>query len=110
LPQDTTLVMRVFYATKHQLDASGSTIPEIHRDIITLGACAYAMEAYQVPTNDNFEFQDGTLRDRVDDAKIPAAWLVAARSRMQQFEARLQEIKTQRDFASSARVHWGGYC
>src|SRR5579883_60533 len=89
LPQDNTLVMRVFYATKHQLDASGSTIPEIHRDIITLGACAYAMEAYQVPTNDNFEFQDGALRDRVDDTKIPAAWLEATKARMDQFIARL---------------------
>ena len=107
LPQDNTLVMRVFYATKHQLDTSGSTIPEIHRDIITLGACAYAMEAYQVPTNDNFEFQDGALRDRVDDTKIPAAWLEATKARMDQFIARLEEIKAQRDFAASSRVHWG---
>lgn len=107
LPQDNTLVMRVYYATKHQLDNNGTTIPEIHRDIITLGACAYAMEAYQVPANDNFEFQDGALRDRVDDSKIPQAWLQASRNRMDQFEARLREIKDQRDFASSSRVHWG---
>src|SRR5947209_5305507 len=40
--QDNTWVMRLFYATKHQLDANGSTIPEIHRDIMVLGACAYA--------------------------------------------------------------------
>lgn len=107
LPQDSTVVTRIFYATKHQLDTSGSTIPEIHRDIITLGAVAYAMEAYQVPTNDNFDFQDGGLRDRVDDTKIPASWLAAAKNKMQQFETRLQEIKNQRDYAYSARVHWG---
>jgi hypothetical protein len=107
LPRDNTLVMRVFYATKHQLDNSGTTIPEIHRDIITLGACAYAMEAYQVPSNDNFDFQDGALRDKIDDTAIPKAWLQAATNRMQQFEARLQEIKRQRDFAASARTHWG---
>lgn len=107
VPQDNTWVMRVFYATKHQLDANGSTIPEIHRDIIVLGACAYAMEAYQVPTNDNFEFQDGGLRDHVDDTAIPSAWLTAAKNRMDQFLARLEEIKQQRDFAASARVHWG---
>jgi hypothetical protein len=107
LPQDNTLVMRVWYATKHQLDANGSTIPEIHRDIITLGATAYAMEAYQVPTNDNFHFQDGALRDQVDDTRIPLAWLAATKSRMDQFQARLEEIKQQRDFASSARCHWG---
>ncbi len=107
LPQDATVVMRIFYATKHQLDSSGSTIPEIHRDIIVLGACAYAMEAFQVPTNDNFEFQDGGLRDRMDDTKIPASWLNTAKNKMAQFEARLQEVKNQRDFAYSARVSWG---
>ena len=107
VPQDNTWVMRVFYATKHQLDANGSTIPEIHRDIIVLGACAYAMEAYQVPTNDNFEFQDGGLRDHVDDTAIPSAWAAAARNKMGQFLDRLEEIKRQRDYASSSRVHWG---
>ena len=105
--RDNTQVMRVFYATKHQLDSSGSTIPEVHRDIIVSGAAAYAMLAYQVPTNDNFDFQDGALRDRIDDTKIPQSWLNAAQVRLQHFEARLQEVKNQRDFASSSRVHWG---
>lgn len=107
LPQDATTIMRVFYATKHQLDSSGSTIPEVHRDIIVLGAAAYAMEAYQVPSNDNFHFQDGALRDMVDDTNIPASWLASAKNKMDQFVARLEEIKQQRDFATSARVHWG---
>ena len=107
LPQDTKQVLRIFYATKHQLDSSGSTIPEIHRDILVLGAVAYCLEAYQLPTNDNFDFQDGALRDRVDDTKIPAAWLAAAHNKMTQFEQRLTEIKQQRDFATSAHVHWG---
>lgn len=107
LPKDTSTVMRIFYATKHQLDSNGSTIPEMHRDIITLGATAYAMEAYQVPTNDNFDFQDGTMHDRIDDSKIPQAWLAATQARMSQFLARLQEIKQQRDFAYGARTHWG---
>jgi hypothetical protein len=107
VPQDNTWVMRVFYATKQQLDSNGSTIPEVHRDIIVLGACAYAMEAYQVPTNDNFEFQDGGLRDHVDDTSIPTSWATAAKNRMDQFLSRLEEIKRQRDYASSTRVHWG---
>ena len=84
--------MRIFYATKHQLDTNGSTIPEIHRDIIVLGASAYAMEAYQVPTNDNFDSaKDGALHDRLDDTKIPAAWSAAAQNRMRQFISRLEE-------------------
>lgn len=107
MPKDNTLVMRIFYATKHQLDSNGSTIPEVHRDILVLGATLYAMEAYQVPTNDNFDFQDGALRDRIDDTKIPPAWLAAIEQRRVQFEARLLEVKNQRDFATSARVHWG---
>jgi hypothetical protein len=107
LPKDNTLVMRIFYATKQQLDSSGSTIPEVHRDIIVLGAVAYAMEAYQVPTNDNFDFQDGGLRDRVNDSMIPSSWLKATQWKMHQFESRLKEIKQQRDFAASARSHWG---
>lgn len=107
LPQDKTLLMRVFYATKHQLDSNGSTIPEIHRDIVVLGACAYAMEAYQVPTNDNFDLQDGSLHDRLDDTKIPLAWSTAAQNRMQQFFKRLQELRQQRDYAFASYVQWG---
>jgi hypothetical protein len=107
LPKDNTLLMRIFYATRQQLDANGSTIPDVHRDIIVLGAVAYCLEAYQIPTNDNFEFQDGGLRDHVDDTHIPTSWLTTAQYKMQQFEARLLEIKQQRDFASSARSHWG---
>lgn len=107
LPRDNALVMRIFYATRQQLDSTGSTIPEMHRDVIVLGACAYALEAYQIPTNDNFDFQDGGLRDRVDDTKIPLSWLKTTQWKMQQFEARLTEIKQQRDFAASARTHWG---
>jgi hypothetical protein len=107
LPQDNTQAMRVFYATKHQLDTSGSTIPEVHRDILVIGATAYAMEAYQTPTNDNFDFQDGAMHDRIDDTKIPLAWLAATQAKMTQFEARLQEVRRQRDFAYGARAHWG---
>ena len=107
LPQDKTLLMRVFYATKHQLDSNGSTIPELHRDIVVLGACAYAMEAYQVPTNDNFDLQDGSLHDRLDDTKIPLAWSSAAQNRMQQFFKRLQELRQQRDYAFASYVQWG---
>ncbi|MBA2677115.1 MAG: hypothetical protein H0U76_01755 [Ktedonobacteraceae bacterium] len=107
LPRDNSLTMRVFYATKQQLDANGSTLPEVHRDVIVLGACAYCLEAYQIPTNDNFDFQDGGLRDRIDDTKIPGAWRETAARKMSQFIARLEEIKRQRDFASSGRVHWG---
>ncbi len=107
LPQDATQVMRIFYATKHQLDTTGSTIAEAHRDLLILGATAYALEAYQVPTNDNFAFQDGAIYDRIDDTRIPQAWLTTARAKTQQFEARLQEITRLCGLASTARVQWG---
>ena len=47
------------------------------------------------------------LRDRVDDTSIPQSWLAAIEQRRAQFDMRLQEVKNQRDFATSARVHWG---
>jgi hypothetical protein len=107
LPKDNTLILRIFYATKHQLDSSGSTIPDIHRDVVVLGACAYAMEAYQTPTNDGFSWEDGSLRDHIDDSMIPAAWRNSAKNRMDQFIQRLTEIRQARDYAASSRVHWG---
>jgi hypothetical protein len=107
LPADTSQIIRVHYACKQQLDSSGSTISEVHRDVIALGAVAYALLAYQVPTNDNFAFQDGELRDRLDDSKIPVAWLARGWKSLQDFRAKLEEIKRMRDYATSARSQWG---
>ncbi len=107
LPVDTSLVLRVYFGTKHQLDAGGSTIPEAHRDVIVLGACAYALLAYQVPTNDNFVFQDGAAHDRLDDSMIPKNWRQAGVDMLGRFLARLEEIKRARDFADAAIVQWG---
>jgi hypothetical protein len=89
------------------LDNYGGTIPDIHRDVIVLGACAYAMEAYQTPTNDGFAWGDGSLRDHVDDSMIPTSWRNSAKNKMDQFMQRLTEIRQARDYATSARVHWG---
>jgi hypothetical protein len=107
LPIDASLVLRVSFGTRHELDADGSTIPEAHRDVIVLGACAYALLAYQVPTNDNFVFQDGAARDRLDDSMIPKNWRQAGVDMLGRFMDRLEEIKRQRDFASAAVAQWG---
>ncbi len=107
LPTGSSLVLRVAFGTKHQLDASGSTIPEAHREVIVLGACAYALLAYQVPTNDNFLFQDGSVHDRLDDSMIPKNWRQAGVDMLGRFHARLEEIKRQRDAASAAIAQWG---
>jgi hypothetical protein len=107
LPVDGSLVLRVSFGTKHQLDANGSTIPEIHRDVIVLGACAYALLAYQVPTNDNFQFQDGEIHDRLDDSMIPKSWRQAGVDMLGRFVAMLEEVKLRRDFASAAVAQWG---
>ncbi len=107
LPVDTSLVLRVSFGTKHELDSSGSTIPEVHRDVIVLGACAYALLAYQVPTNDNFQFQDGALHDRLDDSMIPKSWRQAGVDMLGRYYARLEEVKQRRDFANAAIIQWG---
>ncbi|HLV98763.1 MAG TPA: hypothetical protein VKT82_08825 [Ktedonobacterales bacterium] len=107
LPVDNSLVLRVSFGTKHQLDGNGSTIPEIHRDVIVLGGCAYALLAYQVPTNDNFQFQDGEIHDRLDDSMIPKNWRQAGVDMLGRFLAMLEEVKLRRDFADAAVVQWG---
>jgi len=107
LPPDTMQIIRVHYATRHQLDSQGSSFPDVHRDVIALGAVAYALLAYQVPTNDNFEFQDGELRDRLDDSKIPLAWLARGKQSLTDFRSKLEEIRRGRDYATSARSQWG---
>jgi hypothetical protein len=107
LPTDASQVLRVSFGSKHQLNPNGSTIPEAHRDVIVLGACAYALLAYQVPTNDNFAFQDGALHDHIDDSMLPKSWRQAGLERLNRFQDRLEEIRRQRSFASAATVHWG---
>ncbi len=107
LPTDSSLVLRVSFGTKHQLDTNGSTIPEVHRDVIVLGACAYALLAYQVPTNDNFQFQDGDVHDRLDDSMVPTNWRQVGVDMLGRFTAMLEEVKLQRDFANAAVVQWG---
>nr|BBH86798.1 hypothetical protein KTC_15490 [Thermosporothrix sp. COM3] len=105
LPTTEGEVIRVLYATRHQLDDYGSTIPEQHKELIILGASAYAMEAYQVPTNDNFRFQDGALGDRFDDTSVPVAWRIAALQKMRQFLEQLEQLRI--ESTSTAWVRWG---
>jgi hypothetical protein len=97
----------ITYASKHAWNASGTTIPEQHHDIVLLGAAAYACLAIQVPTNDLFEYQDGELRDRVSEVKTPEHWLAAGNNLLAQFKARLEEVKRQRDAAYAATAQWG---
>lgn len=107
VPTDTTSVLTVTYACKHVLGGRGTSVPERHHDVVLLGAAAYAMLAYQVPTNDLFEYQDGELHDRVDEHTVPAAWLAAAGAIRAQFAARLDEIKQQRNAGVAAVARWG---
>lgn len=107
VPQDTSGTITVTYAGKHQLTTAGTSIPERHHDIILLGAAAYAMLAYQAPTNDFFEYQDGELRDRVDERTVPAAWLAAASRGLADFKARLEIVKRERNAGAAAIAQWG---
>ena len=107
VPQDTSGVLTVTYACKHQLSAAGTSIPEQHHDIVILGAAAYAMLAYQVPTSDLFDYQDGEMRDRVDERSVPGAWLAAANRALSDFQARLERVKRQRNAGVAAVAQWG---
>src|SRR5205085_2182614 len=107
LPVDTSGVLTVTYAGKHQMTTAGTSVPEQHHDIVLLGAAAYAMLAYQAPTNDLFDYQDGELRDHVDVRKVPAAWLAAAQRALGQFQDRLEQVKRQRNAGAAAINQWG---
>jgi len=107
LPVDTGGVLTVTYAGKHQLTEAGTSIPERHHDIVLLGAAAHAMLSYQAGTNDLFEYQDGEMRDRVDERTVPTAWLTAGTHLLNRFQAKLREIKGQRNAGVAAVARWG---
>ncbi len=107
VPTDTSGVLTVTYAAKHSLTPAGTSLPERHHDVVLLGAAAYAMLAYQAPTNDLFEYQDGELHDRVDEHTVPAAWLAAATAMLARFTAKLDEIKRQNNAGIAAVARWG---
>ena len=107
LPVDTSGILTVTYAGKHQLTTAGTSVPEQHHDIVLLGAAAYAMLAYQAPSNDLFAYQDGELRDHVDERTVPAAWLAAAQRALGQFQERLEQVKRQRNAGAAAINQWG---
>jgi hypothetical protein len=99
--------LAITYASKHVLGPGGTTVPEPHHDIVLLGAAAHACLAYQVPTNDLFDYQDGELRDHVSEIKTPEHWLEAGNALMARFQQRLNEVKQQRDGAYAATAQWG---
>jgi hypothetical protein len=82
-------------------------VPEQHHDVVLLGAAAYACLAYQVPTNDMFIYQDGEMRDKVDEQRTPEHWLAAGTSLLALFKERLEEVKRQRDAGHAAVAQWG---
>jgi hypothetical protein len=98
---------QLVYASKHVLAANGTTVPEQHHDVVLLGAAAYACLAFQVGTNDLFDYQDGVMRDQVHESKTPEHWLTVGTGLLKQFQARLQEVKQQRDAAYAAVAQWG---
>ena len=99
--------LQATYGSKHLWASNGTSLPEQHHDIVLLGAAAYACLAFQVPTNDLFRYQDGELRDMVDEQKAPEHWLAAGTRLADRFEARLEEVKRQRDAQYAETAQWG---
>jgi hypothetical protein len=98
---------QLVYASKHVLAANGTTVPEQHHDVVLLGAAAYACLAFQVGTNDLFDYQDGVMRDQVHEAAVPGHWLNVGNNLLSQFKGRLDEVRKQRDAAYAAVSQWG---
>ncbi len=97
----------VTFGSKHVWAANGTTIPEEHQDIVLLGAAAYACLTILVPTNDLFDYQNGELRDRVSEIRTPEHWLATGNNLLALFEARIKEVKEQRDAAFAEVSQWG---
>ena len=68
---------------------------------------AYAVTAYSTPTADFFEYQDGAMRDRVDETKVFPAWLALGKQLLAAFELRLEQVRRQRDAADADTAQWG---
>lgn len=107
VPVDTTGVMSIIAAYKHQVDNTLVTVPERHVDVIVLGAYAYCCLAWATPFGDNFMFADGELRDRLDDTKVNPTWKKQGDDANARFKARLDEIRKQRDAGAAAVANWG---
>jgi Holliday junction resolvase-like predicted endonuclease len=108
-PGDTTHVIEITYATKHTLDGSGTTIPEMHHDALYLGAESFLAQQWLGNVNDNFDYVDGQFRDRVDDTKSTGFWQAFYNDLSRQFEARLRQIKeeTNASIAITGQARWG---
>ena len=100
-------VMNVIYAAIHQLDVAGSTVLDQDSDVIALGAYAYACLQYGTPAADNFKFQDGELRDMLDDSMVPAAWQKLGGDALARYRQQLEAIRQRRDYQAAAIVQWG---
>lgn len=107
LPTATSPLLTLTTASQHVVGPSGSSIPAWHRDTVLLGAAAYALLAYQVPTNDAFEYQDGEMRDRVDQRAVPGQWLTTANAWLTRFLRGLDDIRHQSDATRASVAVWG---
>lgn len=106
-PADSAMRLELTYAARHLLDGAGTTIPERHWETVFLGALAYAMWSYLPQVNDNFEYADGHLHDRVDDTKSTVAWQTQCRQAMADYERRLALIKDESNAAGTGLSVWG---
>ena len=107
VPAVAGTVMNVLYAAAQQLDASGCSIPDQDSDVVALGAYGYACLQYGTAAADNFKFQDGEMRDMLDDTMVPATWSRLGQDALAGYRARLEEIRQRRDYQAAAIVHWG---
>lgn len=107
LPPDTTGIMQLTAAYHHELDGAGTTIPQKHWDVITLGTEAYALFQYLTTTNDNLDYVDGQFRDRVDDTKAPPAWYQQAENTMARYQARLKDLRNEISYSATPYPQWG---
>lgn len=102
IPYDPSQVLNTIYAAAHQLDPSGTSLPDKDWDTVALGAAGFACLWWGLPLSDNFVYQDGEVRDRVDDSMVPRAWRDAGQARLLVFRERLENIRLNRRWTTTA--------
>lgn len=106
-PDAVSYYIEVRYALKHELDASGTTMPERYWDALYNGGKVAAIDIYLANINDNFVYADGQLRDRVDDTKSVDAWRSYRDLLEQSFVALLKQIRDEQIQSSRFTPAWG---
>ena len=90
--------VKFWYAKAHTVDASGSTIPREHEELVALGAAGFAAVEWA-------NYAIGRLNVSGEASEWYRAW---GEARLREFWTRLDGLRAERATEGTPRPHWGG--